>query len=144
MVRTSLRAALASAVGLLVVAGASASSALGEQASRCWPYSATANDTATSPAGPFVGIENVTIGRKMYGDVPTVTSILAPLTPAGDSGVLTTTTSHRIALSSGTITTTDHAHLIPTSTAGVYNLVSHLVITGGATGELQLQATLNL
>ena len=98
----------------------------------------------TSPAGPFVGIENITIGSTTYSDVPTVTTILAPLTPEGNSGVLTTTTSHAIALPSGTITTTDDAHLIPTRTPGVYKLASHLVITGGATGELELQGTLNL
>ncbi len=113
-------------------------------ATTCQPYSATAQDAATSPAGPFIGIQNVTIGKTSYGDVPTVTTVLAPLTPQGTSGVLTTTTSHAIALPSGTITTTDNAHLIPTQTPGVYKLVSHLVITGGATGQLQLQGTLNL
>ncbi len=96
------------------------------------------------PAGPFVGIENITIANTIYSDVPTVTTILAPLTPEGSSGVLTTTTSHAIGLPSGTITTTDDAHLIPTQTPGVYKLVSHLVISGGATGELELQGTLNL
>jgi hypothetical protein len=34
-------------------------------------------------------------------------------------------------------------HLIPTQTPGVYKLVSHLAITGGASGELQLQGTVN-
>jgi hypothetical protein len=57
--------------------------------------------------------------------------------------VLTTTTSHEITLPSGTITTIDNAHLIPTGAPGVYRLVSHLVITGGATGQLQLQGTVN-
>ncbi len=61
----------------------------------------------------------------------------------GDSGVLTTTTSHAIALPTGTITTTDHAELIPTRTAGVYTLVSHLVNTGGATGQVLLAGTLS-
>lgn len=144
MVKASRLAALASAIGLLVVTGASATPASGQRTTRCQPYRATASDTATSPAGPFVGTENVRIGNTIYSDVPTVTTILAPLTPEGDSGVLTTTTSHAIALPSGTITTTDHAHLIPTQTPGVYKLVSHLVITGGATGELQLQGALNL
>ena len=153
MVRTFRFAVLASAVGLLVVVpaaltllvtDASAANARGGHTSPCQPYSATANDAATSPAGPFVGVQNVTIGKTSYGDVPTVTTILAPLTPQGNSGVLKTTTSHAIELPSGTITTTDNAHLIPTQTPGVYKLVSHLVITGGATGQLQLQGTLNL
>jgi hypothetical protein len=73
-----------------------------------------------------------------------VTIILAPLTAEGDSAVFTTTTSHAIALPSGTITSTDDVHLIPTQTPGVYKLVSHLAITGGASGELQLQGTVNL
>jgi hypothetical protein len=72
-----------------------------------------------------------------------VTSILAPLTLEGDSGVLTTTTSHAISLPIGTITTTDAAHLIPTGTPGVYRLIEHMVITSGATGQLELQATAN-
>jgi hypothetical protein len=152
MIRTSRLAALASAFGSLsaaaalafLVSGASAAPAWGRSTPPCQPYSATANDAATSPAGPFVGIENITLGNTTYSDVPTVTTILAPLTPEGNSGVLTTTTSHAIALPSGTITTTDDAHLIPTQTPGVYKLVSHLVITGGATGELELQGTLNL
>ena len=72
-----------------------------------------------------------------------MTSILAPLAPEGDSGVLTTTTSHTISLPSGTITTLDNVHLIPTDTPGVYKLVSHLAINGGATGEIQLQGTVN-
>jgi hypothetical protein len=53
------------------------------------------------------------------------------------------TTSHAISLPIGTITTTDAAHLIPTGTPGVYRLSEHMVITGGATGELELQATAN-
>lgn len=136
---TKLLPAVAGAVALAVPA-ANASTTL---ASACQPYSATGHDAATSPAGPYVGAENVTIGKTTYDDVPAVTSILAPLTAEGSSGVLTTTTSHAIALPSGTITTTDDAHLIPTRTPGVYKLVSHLVVTGGASGELQLQGTVN-
>jgi len=113
-------------------------------ASMCQLYRATGQDTATSPAGPYVGFENVTIGRTRYSNVPAVTSITAPLTPQGDSGVLTTRTSHTIALPTGTITTTDNVLLIPTPTSGLYTLISHLVITSGATGQLLLVGTLNL
>jgi hypothetical protein len=144
MTRTYRLAALLSAMSVLVVMGTSATPALADNASRCQPYSATANDTATSPAGPFIGIQDVTIAKALYSNVPTVTNVLAPLSPEGASDVLTTTTSHTIALPGGTITTTDDAHLIPTSTPGVYKLVSHLVITSGATGQLQLQGMLNL
>ena len=110
----------------------------------CALYRATGHDTATSPAGPYVGFENVTIGKTSYSNIPTVTSIIAPLIPQGDSGVLTTRTSHTIALPTGTITTTDNVLLIPTQTSGLYTLISHLVITSGATGQLQLLGTLNL
>jgi hypothetical protein len=113
-------------------------------ASTCQPYRATGHDTATSPAGPYVGFENVAIGKTSYSNVPAVTSIIAPLTPQGDSGVLTTRTSHTIALPTGTITTTDNVLLIPMQTSGLYALISHLVITSGATGQLQLLGTLNL
>ena len=137
-----LKKLLAAVVGAIAFAvpAANASPAL---ASACQPYSATGHDAATSPAGPYVGVENVTIGKTTYSNVSAVTSILAPLTAEGDSGVFTTTTSHAISLPSGTITTTDNVHLIPTQTPGVYKLVSHLVITGGASGELQLQGTVN-
>ena len=112
-------------------------------ASTCQPYYATGHDTATSLAGPFVGVEDVSIGGTTYSNVPAVTSIVAPLTAEGASGVLTTTTSHAISLPSGTIVTTDDAQLIPSGTPGVYKLVAHMVITGGATGQLELQATAN-
>jgi hypothetical protein len=112
-------------------------------AATCQPYSGTGHDTASAPAGPYVGAQDITVGHTAYSNVPAVTSVLAPLSPEGSSGVLTTTTSHEITLPSGTITTIDNAHLIPTGAPGVYRLVSHLVITGGATGQLQLQGTVN-
>jgi hypothetical protein len=124
--------------------GKYAPSVASRPASMCQLYRATGHDTATSPAGPYVGFDNVTIGRTNYNNVPAVTSIIAPLTPQGDSGVLTTRTSHTIALPTGTITTTDKVLLIPTQTSGLYTLISHLVITSGATGQLQLLGTLNL
>jgi hypothetical protein len=132
--------ALAAAAGALAVPAGAASPAL---ASTCQPYSATGHDVASSPAGPYVGVENITIGSTSYGNVPAVTSIIAPLTPEGDSGVLTTTTSHTISLPSGTITTIDNVHLIPTDTPGVDKLLSHLAVTGGATGQIQLQGSVN-
>lgn len=113
-------------------------------AATCQQYRAISHDAAASPAGPFVGTGDITIGKTTYNDVYSVTNILAPLRPAGDSGVLFTTTSHTISLPTGTITTLDDARLIPTQEPGVYRLVTHLVITDGATGELHLQATVNL
>ncbi len=132
--------ALTAAAVALAVPAAAASPAL---ASTCQPYSATGHDAASSPAGPYVGLQNITIGSTSYNNVPAVTSVLAPLTPEGNSGVFTTTTSHTISLPSGTITTTDNVHLIPTDTPGVYKLVSHLMIGGGATGQIQLQGTVD-
>jgi hypothetical protein len=131
---------LAAALSALAFVAASASPAI---AATCQPYLATGHDTATSPAGPFVGVQDITLGGTMYTEVPAVTSILAPLTAEGHSGVLTTTTSHAISLPIGTITTTDAAHLIPTGTPGVYKLVEHMVITGGATGQLELRGTVS-
>jgi hypothetical protein len=111
--------------------------------SACQPYKATGRDAAETAAGPYVGTQDVTIGGTTYAGVSAVTTVLAPLTPQGNSGVLTTTTSHAIALPTGPITTTDQATLIPTRTAGVYTLFSHLVITGGATGEVLLAGTVD-
>jgi hypothetical protein len=132
--------ALTAAVIVLAVPAGAASPAL---ASTCQPYNATGHDVASSPAGPYVGAENITIGSTTYSNVPAVTSIIAPLSPEGDSGVLTTTTSHTISLPSGTIATIDNVHLIATNTPGIYKLVSHLAVTGGATGQIQLQGTVN-
>jgi hypothetical protein len=121
-----------------------ASAAGTARASTCQPYRATGSDSAASLGAPFVGTEDVTLGKTTYTGVPAVTTILAPLTPEGKSGVLTTTTSHAISLPSGTITTIDKVHLIPTQTPGVYKLVSHVVIVGGASGQLQVQGLVNL
>ena len=134
---------LAAVALALVVTAASAAPAWAHRPSACEPFSATAHDAATSPAGPYVGVENVTVGKMTYAEVPAVTTILAPLTPEGESGVLTTTTSHAIALPSATLTTIDRVRLIPTGRAAVYRLVAHLAIVGGATGELQLQGTVD-
>jgi hypothetical protein len=110
----------------------------------CAAYSASARETATSPAGPFVGFEDVTIDNRTFDHVPATTSILAPLAPTGTSGVLKTQTSHTIALPTGTIRTTDRVQLTRTRAAGVYELVGKLVVTSGATGRLRVRSTLNL
>jgi hypothetical protein len=133
-------AGVAAAASALAFAAGSVSPAL---ASSCQPYFATGHDAATSLAGPFVGVQDVTLGGTSYTDVPAVTSFLAPISTEGNSGVLTTTTTHEIELPVGTLTTTDTAHLIPTETPGVYTLVEHMDVTGGATGQLELQATAN-
>jgi len=69
-------------------------------AATCQPYSGTAQDAASSPAGPYVGVQNITIGGTPYA-APAVTTVLAPLTPEGNSGVLRTTTGHEITLPVG-------------------------------------------
>src|SRR4051794_10251175 len=63
----------------------------------CLPFSAVGQTEATSPGGPFVGTVDVTLGDASYRDVPIVTTVLAPLAPAGGSGVAFTSTSHSIA-----------------------------------------------
>lgn len=134
-------AGLAAAASALAFVAAGASPAL---AAACQPYFATGHDAATSLAGPFVGVEDVILGRTTYTDVPAVTRILAPLLAEGDSGAFSTTTSHTISLPIGTIATTDAAHLVVSGAPGVYRLVEHMVITGGATGQLELKAATNL
>ena len=101
-----LAATAAAGAAALVAAGVSSSRAA---ASACQPYTAIAHDAAPAPGEPFVGTQTVTIGGETYVDVPAVTT---------------------------TLTTIDDAHLVPTRTTGVYRLVSHLVVTGGGTGQL--------
>ena len=144
------RTSIVAAVAFILLAAPAATAAVSAPSvpslpvSVCQLYRATGQDTATSPAGPYVGQDTITIGRTTYSNVPAVTSITSPLTPQGDSGVLTTTTSHTIALPTGTITTNDNVLLIPTKTPGVYTLLSHLVFTSGASGQVLLVGTLNL
>lgn len=140
MLRRTLLLVVAGAAGLVIPAAGAAPA----RAATCQHYSATGHDAAASPAGPYIGTLDVTIGEATYNGVRTVTDVTSAFTEAGNSGVLSTTTSHTISLPIGTITTTDKVRLIPTQEPGVYRLVSHLVITGGATGELHLQATLDL
>jgi hypothetical protein len=124
----------------LVAAGAG-----GASAGACQPVSATASDAAASPAGPFVGTADFVIGGVEYPGVPEVTNVLAPLVPAGNSGVLATTTSHTLTIPGiGTVTTLDNARLVPTQEPGIYRLSTHAMLVGGATGELHVQATVNL
>jgi hypothetical protein len=130
----------AAAVALVAAEAAGASSA-----GVCQPFSATASDAASSPAGPFIGTADFVIGGVAYPGVPEVTNVLAPLVPAGDSGVLSTTTSHTLTIPGiGTVTTLDDARLIPTQLPGIYRLSTHAVLVSGATGELHVQATVNL
>jgi pimeloyl-ACP methyl ester carboxylesterase len=102
-------------------------------------FQATAHTEALSPEGPFVGKIDVTVGDASYTGVPIVTSILAPPAETGEPGVSVTRTSHSFALPSlGEITTADDARLIATDEPGIFRLVSHLRVAGGASGELDL------
>ena len=72
--------------------------------------------------------------------MPVVTSVLAPLTEAGGSGVYFTSTSHSFTVPGvGAITTTDDARLVATQEPGVFRLVSALSVAGAASGQLHLQ-----
>src|SRR5690349_24023195 len=51
--------------------------------------------------------------------------------------------SHTISLPSGTITTIDNVHLIPTDTPGVDKLLSHLAGTGAGDGQDRKHTRLN-
>lgn len=129
----------------VVLAALVAATAAAPSSGQCRPFSGTAHDAAASPAGPYVGIADFTIGGTAYSDVVSVTNVVAPLTPAGHSGVLFTATSHTFSAPAlGTITTQDAARLIPTQVPGVYRLETHLLVVGGARGELHLSGTVNL
>ena len=122
---------------MLAFAASAPAAGLGGQ---CQPFTAIAHTEATSLAGPYVGTADLVVGETSYSVVPVVTSILAPLTEAGDSGVYFTSTSHSIALPGvGAITTTDDARLVATQDLGVFRLVTHLRVTSGASGQLHLQ-----
>jgi hypothetical protein len=133
------------AVGTVLLLALVAADAASPSSGACQPVTATANDAAASPAGPFVGLADFTIGGVSYPNVLSITNVLAPLTPAGKSGVLSTQTSHTYSSPQlGTITTIDSARLIPTGEPGVYHLQTHLELMSGGTGVLNLQATVNL
>jgi hypothetical protein len=130
-------------VVLTTVSGMLASAASAPAASlsgQCQPLTVTAHTEATSVAGPFVGTADVVVGGTSYSGVPVVTSVLAPLTEAGGSGVYFTTTSHSFVVPGvGAITTTDDARLVATQEPGVFRLVSALRVGGAASGQLHLQ-----
>lgn len=129
---------------VLAALAVTASAAPVSAAGRCTPVTIVGSTQATSPAGPFVGTGTAIVGGTVYPSGPIVTSILAPLDPAGNSGVSFTTTSHAITIPGlGTIVTTDAARLVPTNQAGVFRLVTHMVVTDGASGQLHLQGTVN-
>jgi hypothetical protein len=133
------------AVGAILLLALVAAGAASPSNGACQRVTATASDAAASPTDPFIGVADFTIGGVSYPNVLSITNVLAPLTPAGNSGVLFTQTSHTYSSPQlGTITTIDSARLIPTGEPGVYHLQTHLELMSGGTGVLNLQATVNL
>jgi hypothetical protein len=127
-------AAGASVLALVVASPAAAAT--------CHPISGEGQTFATGPT-TFAG----TIAGALGGD-PFSSSVVTTVTsvphPAGASGVLFATTSHTIALPTGTVTTIDSARLIPTRQPGLYRIVTHATVVGGGSGQMVLNGTVDL
>lgn len=128
----------ACAAGASVIALASSAAA----AATCHPISAEAQTFATGPT-TFAGTVTGTLGGEPFSSSVNTTVTSAPQ-PAGASGVLFATTSHTIALPTGTVTTSDSARLIPTGQPGLYRIVSQVTVVGGGSGQVVFNGTVDL
>ena len=128
-------AAGASVLALVVASPAAA-------AATCQPISAEAQTFATGPT-TFAGTATGTLGGDPFSSSVNTTVTSAPQ-PAGASGVLFATTSHTIALPTGTVTTSDAARLIPTGQPGLYRIVSQVTVLGGGSGQMVFNGTVDL
>jgi hypothetical protein len=128
-------AAGASVLALLVAWPAAA-------AATCQPISAVAHTFATGPTA-FAGTVSGALGGDPFSSSVSTTVTSAPQ-PAGGSGVLFATTSHTIALPTGTVTTSDAARLIPTGQPGLYRIVSQVTVIGGGSGQMVFNGTVDL
>jgi hypothetical protein len=111
-------------------------------AATCQPISAEAQTFATGPR-TFAGTVTGTLGGDPFSSSVNTTVTSAP-EPAGESGVLFATTSHTIALPTGTVTTSDAARLIPTGQPGLYRIVSQVTVVGGGSGQMVFNGTVDL
>jgi hypothetical protein len=108
----------------------------------CHPISGEGQTFATGPT-TFAGTVTGALGGDPFSSSVMTTVTSAPR-PAGASGVLFATTSHTIALPTGTITTSDSARLIPTGEPGLYRIVTHVTVVGGGSGQMVLNGTVDL
>jgi pectate lyase len=128
-------AAGASVLALVVASPAAA-------AAMCQQISAEAQTFATGPT-TFAGTVTGTLGGDPFSS-PVITTVTSAPQPAGASGVLFATTSHTIALPTGTVTTSDSARLIPTGQPGLYRIVSQVTVVGGGSGQMVFNGTVDL
>jgi hypothetical protein len=132
------KAACAAGASVLALVVASPATASGT----CQPISGDAQTLATGPT-TFAGTVTGTLGGDPFSSSVNTTVTSAPQ-PAGASGVLFATTSHTIALPTGTITTSDVARLIPTGQPGLYRIVSQVTVLGGGSGQMVFNGTVDL
>ena len=127
-------AAGASVLALMVASSAAAAT--------CQPIGGEAQTFATGPT-TFAGTVSGTLGGDPFSSSVNTTVTSAPQ-PIGGSGVLFATTSHTIALPTGTVTTNDSARLIPTGQPGLYRIVSKVTVVGGGSGQMVFNGTVDL
>jgi hypothetical protein len=132
------KAACAAGASVLALVVASPAAA----AVTCQPISGEAQTFATGPTN-FAGTLTGTLGGDPFSS-SVITTVTSAPQPAGASGVLFATTSHTIALPTGTVTTSDSARLIPTGQPGLYRIVSKVTVVGGGSGQMVFNGTVDL
>jgi hypothetical protein len=111
-------------------------------AATCDPISGEGQTFATGPT-TFIGTVTGALGGDPFSS-SVITTVTSAPQPAGGSGVLFATTSHTIALPTGTVTTSDSARLIPTGQPGLYRIVTHVTVVGGGSGQMVFNGTVDL
>jgi hypothetical protein len=111
-------------------------------AATCDPISGEGQTFATGPT-TFIGTVTGVLGGDPFSS-SVITTVTSAPHPAGASGVLFATTSHTIALPTGTVTTSDSARLIPTGQPGLYRIVSQVTVVGGGSGQMVFNGTVDL
>jgi hypothetical protein len=134
----NFKAACAAGASLLALVVASPAAA----AATCHPISGEAQTFATGPT-TFAGTLTGALGGDPFS-ASVMTTVTSAPQPAGASGVLFATTSHTIALPTGTVTTSDSARLIPTGQPGLYRIVSKVTVVGGGSGQMVFNGTVDL
>jgi hypothetical protein len=132
------KAACAAGASVLTLVVASPAAA----AATCHPINGEGQTFATGPT-TFAGTLSGALGGDPFSSSVTTTVTSAPK-PAGASGVLFATTTHTIALPTGTVTTSDSARLIPTGQPGLYHIVSRVTVVGGGSGQMVFNGTVDL
>ena len=132
------KAACAAGASVLALVVASPAAA----ATTCHPISGEGQTFATGPT-TFAGTVTGALGGDPFSS-SVITTVTSAPHPAGASGVLFATTSHTIALPTGTVTTSDSARLIPTGEPGLYRIVAQGTVVAGGSGQMVLNGTVDL